>query len=424
MRQIVLPLSALLLSSAVVLVGNGLQGVLIPVRARIEDFSDVSIGALTSLYYAGLLIGCLIGPLVIRRAGHIRAFTAFTAIAVAAPLLHAIFPLPATWFALRLVSGICFAGLTMGIESWLNAIAAPESRGRILSTYVVINFTVITVGQQFMNLADPAGFELFSLVAILISLAAVPLALTRSIAPEPPQTVKLNVGWLFSVSPAGVGGCLAAGLLSGAFWGFAPVAVMAAGLPVSAVALFMSAAVLGGAAVQWPLGWLSDHKGRRLVLILTALMAGGAGALLYLAGGESEAAMLALAVVYGAGVLPLYPLSVAHANDFVEREDAVRTSSGLLLVFSSGAIAGPVLASFAIRAFGPPAMFAFTSVVALLFIGFVFWRRSVRPGRPPKATWRRFIPFPSTSPAVFRLRPRNRHAHSGGGEPHAEPVRA
>lgn len=412
MHKIILPLTALLLSGTLAFMGAGLQGVLVPVRAELENFPEFTIGLLFSMFYGGILLGCLLCPRAIRRAGHIRCFTAMTAIAATVPLLHAIFPNVWAWMGLRFLTGMCFAGITMVLESWLNDIATPQSRGRILSLYTMVALFALTIGQLFVNFDDPASFALFSLTAILISLAAVPLAMTRTVAPEPPQYVRLQLRRLYDLSPVGVVGCLTAGLVTGAFWGFAPVAVLDAGLSVAMVSLFMSAAVLGGALMQWPLGWYSDRRDRRIVLIIASVLTGTAALALALARTEGLVLIL-LAAAYGSGMHPLYSLSVAHANDYVERSETVNVSSGLLLVFAGGAVAGPILAGGLIEITGSQALFGFTTATLLVFIVFVLLRVGARPKGAPDATRDPFVTYPSTSQAVYRLAPQRRNASKG-----------
>ena len=45
------PIAALLLSAAILLMGNGLQSTLLPLRAEMEAFSTFNIGVLGSTYY-------------------------------------------------------------------------------------------------------------------------------------------------------------------------------------------------------------------------------------------------------------------------------------------------------------------------------------------------------------------------------------
>ena len=409
MAGLLRPVTALLVAAAILLMGNGLLGVLIPVRADVEQFTRLEIGLLGSAYYAGLMAGCLLGPLVIARVGHIRAFVAFTAIATITPLLHAMWPEPISWSALRALNGLCFAGLFMGIESWLSGAATMETRGRVLASYTVVNLTVVTLGMQMIMLGRPSGFELFSLVAILYSLAAVPVALTKTSAPIPPRTGKLRPVWLIGVSPAAVAGCFFTGLANGAFWALAPLYGRSAGFSLTEVALFMTLAVLGGAAIQWPIGYLSDRVGRRPLLVVTGALGALAGVVLNVLSTSSPMAIYPFAVLWGCCAFPIYTLCVAHANDLVHKKRAMEVSSGLLLTFSIGAVLGPLVASLAMSTSGHGALFLHTTAAHLLTAFVMLVRAKLRPKLPAEHR-EDFVAVPKTTPLVFELDPRGEGA--------------
>ncbi len=187
------PIAALLLSAAILLMGNGLQSTLLPLRAEIEAFSTFNIGVLGSTYYIGFSAGCIWAPRLVRRVGHIRTFTAMVAIASVAPLVHSILPSAVLWWLVRAVTGFCLAALFMIIESWLNEKATNENRGVVFSAYTIISLTVVTLGQLMINVSEPGSFILFSVAAILVSLAAVPISLTRASSPAPVQSVKIRI---------------------------------------------------------------------------------------------------------------------------------------------------------------------------------------------------------------------------------------
>lgn len=405
MSSLLRPVVALLISAAILLSGNGLQAILLPLRADLNGFTRLEIGLLGSSYYLGLIIGCLTTPLIIARVGHIRSFVAFTATATIAPLVHAIWSDPALWWAMRALNGLCFAGLAMGIESWLTGASTFETRGRVLAVYTFLNLTVVTAGIQMLALADPKGFELFSLIAILYSLAAVPVALTATPAPPAPHAAKLRLGWLIAVSPAAVIGCFFTGLANAAFWSLSPVFAKANGLPLTGIVSFLTLAVLAGALTQWPVGWYSDRLGRRKPLIGAAILAACAGAALSLAGSADRWLLLSLAAIYGASAFPIYTLCVAHANDLVHKKRAVEVSSGLLLIFSMGAILGPLIASWIMSQMGPGGLFLH-SAAAHTIIALAMLARIVLRPELPKDTKEVFVAVPRTTPAVFDLDPR------------------
>lgn len=416
MSEILRPITALLISAAVMLTGHGLLTLLVPIRAELESFSAIELGITGAVYYTGLLAGCFLCPLAVARVGHVRSFTAFTAVATIAPLLQAIIIAPLPWWGFRFLSGVCFAGMTMVIESWLNGAADNRNRGSIFSFYTVINLTVVAVGQMLIGVGRPSSFELFSLVAILMSLAAVPIALSRSMAPPPPETARLRLVWLYRLSPVAVAGCLANGMTNGAFWSLGPVFAARSGLSSTSIAIFMSMAVIGGAIVQWPAGYLSDRVDRRRVVFVAAAAAAAVGVLL--AGGIGaigSTVLLGLGFAYGGAAIPIYALSVAHANDHAARKDSIDVSSGLLLTYAVGAIVGPLVASAAMALWSAKALFVYTAAIHGLFALYAVVRMRGRAALPPD---RRddFVAVPRTTPAIFSLDPRREGAAGAAHE--------
>lgn len=406
MKALLSPLFALLLSAAFLLMGNGLQGILTPIRANMEGFSAMAIGVLGSAYFAGSVIGCLVCPHVVKRVGHIRSFVVLAATASATILIQALIINLVIWGILRVIMGFCFAGLAMVIESWLNDKTNNETRGQVLSIYTIINLTVITFGQLMMNWSSPSGTILFILVSILLSISILPVALTESMAPPPLLTVKLRLRWLFNTSIMGCAGCFCVGLANGAFWTLGPVFAQESGMSIKSVTIFMSVAVIGGAISQWPLGKISDAMDRRKVIGFCCLLAGSMGLGLALVHGYSVTGMWVLIFMFGVFTFPLYSLSVAHANDSVSREDFVEVSSGLLLIFGVGAIIGPLLASKLIQHFGQPTLFVFTALVHGLTGALAYYRITKRE-RVPIEKREHFVSIPQTSPEVNLLDPRS-----------------
>ena len=406
------PVAALLCSVALLLMGNGLQGTLLPVRANIESFDSTQIGLIGTAYFIGFGLGCYFGARLVQRAGHIRTFAAMAAIASTTALLHVLFLSPLFWSAARCLTGFCFAVLYVVIESWLNERSTNETRGTVLSAYNIINLAMITVGQLMMTLYDPAGFPLFILASVLVSIAAVPLALTTSVAPGPVQIVRLRMLYLYRTSPLGCVGALAVGAANGSFWTLGPVFALDSGMDVTGVALFMSAAVLAGAAGQWPLGRMSDRTDRRKIILLACLLAFAAGLGNILFSDLTTWSLLATVVLYGAFAFPLYAIAVAHLNDFIPPDEFVEASSGTLLLYAIGAAIGPLPASMAMSAMGPSGLFAFTATVHGLTAAFAVLRMTAR-HKPPKYK-EEFVDVPRTSPSLYALDPRS------GDEPEEE----
>jgi MFS family permease len=304
------------------------------------------------------------------------------AIASSVVLGHSMIIESVSWWVMRGMTGFCFAVLYLVIESWLNAKSTNENRGFVFSIYTIINLTVITVGQMLLIADSPQAFTLFALASVLVSLAAVPVALTTAPAPPPVATVKIRLLRLYKLSPVGVMGCLAVGLANGAFWSLAPVFAQELLGGVENIAIFMSVVVIAGAVGQWPLGWLSDKIDRRKVIMTGAAGAALAGAALTILGPASPGFIKPLAFAFGFFALPIYALSVAHMNDFVDVDDYVEAAGGLLLVFAAGAVLGPIFASVVIEQTGIMYLFLYTAVIHVLIGGFALYRMFKRHPAP------------------------------------------
>lgn len=382
MTHALAPVAALLLSAAILLMGNGLQGTLLPVRAHLEAFSTFDIGLLGSSYFLGFAAGCILGPYVVRRVGHIRAFTAIVSITSTTALLHVLIVDSIAWLPLRALTGFCFATLYMIIESWLNEKATNQTRGLVFSVYTAINLSVMTAGQMMLTLDDPAQFGLFALASVLVSLAAVPVALTRADAPPAPSTVRIRLNHLYRLSPVGFVGALVVGLVNGSFWSLGPVFAQRNDLNTTGIAVFMSVTVIAGAITQYPLGRFSDRWDRRKMIITASAGAASAGlgmvALFGLLPGGFLVGVLVFGALFGAFALPLYSICAAHMNDYVESGGFVEAASGLLLLYGLGAAVGPLMASAAMRYGGTNALFGYTALVHVGLVGFTVYRMSRR----------------------------------------------
>jgi MFS family permease len=380
MIRAITSVAALLVGAAILLTGQGLQGTLLPVRASLESFSTISIGLMGTTYFLGFTFGCLKGASLIRGVGHVRVFAAMTAIASAMPILHGLWVNPWVWSLLRFITGFCFAILYLVIESWLNERSTNENRGSVFSAYVLINMTVLGVGQQMLLLYDPIHLDLFALASVMVSLAAVPVVLSRAENPRTIEDAKLDFRYLYRNSAVGMLGSLVCGLANGSFWALGPVFAVAISGDISLTANFMTAVVLGSALGQWPLGWLSDRTDRRIVLGTVASAGVVIGAVIWLMAPElSNAGIITLAALWGALAFPIYPLAAAHANDRAEAGMFVMVSAGLLLMYGVGAIIGPFVASAMMTLGNVGYLFLFTSMVHLFLAVYVVARRFIRP---------------------------------------------
>ncbi|MBV7397396.1 MFS transporter [Mameliella sediminis] len=372
-RQL-LPVSALLLGSALLLFAGGMHGLILPVRGAAEGFSAAELGLLGTGWAVGYVLGCLYVPRIVGAVGHIRAFGVMCAFAGVAILLQALLVSPEFWIPVRAVSGFCFAGAAMIVESWLSDRASPQSRGTIFGVYTMVNLGATTAGQMAIALGDASGFLFFAVAAIVYSLALVPTALSTSESPAPLTSVKLNLPLLWRNSPVAVAAVFLVGISNGSFGTLSAVYGNGVGLPLGAIALFASIPVLAGALAQVPIGFASDRMDRRKVLVAVALIALGADLGFILLAPQDQFMNLVLVSAFGAAIYAMYPIIVAHANDHAPEGTAIQVSGGLLMVYGIGNIAGPLIAGVAMSATGPQGLFLTTIVAHVIMILYTVWR--------------------------------------------------
>jgi MFS family permease len=373
---------ALFLGIALMMLGNGLQGSLLGLRASLEGFPTTATGILMSGYYAGFLLGSVLTPRLVARVGHVRVFAALAALAASAILIHAVWIHPASWTVIRLVTGFCYAGLYVVVESWLNDQATNQTRGQLLSLYMIVTLGGAAGGQLLLNVADPAGVHLFILVSILVSLSSIPLVLSTGPTPAFEAPSRVGLRDLYRVSPTGVVGYFGTMLASGAYFGMGAVYGRAIGLSVRDISLFMGLILVGGMLLQWPIGRLSDTLDRRRVLTAVTFLA---ALFALLAGAAAERSLLglfALSALFGGINLPLYSLCVAYVNDYLERDQIVPASGTLVLIGGVGAVFGPLSAAVAMQTFGPDGFFWWIALIHAAIGAFALYRMTRRQALP------------------------------------------
>lgn len=397
------PLIPLLVTAGILIGGNGLQGTFIALRGIEEGFSTSVIGMVGAGYFIGFVIGCVYITKIMRAIGHIRAFSALAAIASAASIMMVLVIDPISWFLMRLVQGVCFAGLFAVVESWLNARVTNATRARTLSVYRFVDLGSVTAAQYMIPLFGVSGIDLFAIIAMALSLSLVPISFADKSSPAPPKDVKFDIKVLWSVSPLATVGCIVIGLTNSSFRSLGPIYADGIGLSVTAIATFMSIGIFAGIVLQYPLGHYSDKLDRRVIILVSTIGALLASVFLAFLAGESEIANFIGIFAFGAFALPLYSLCSAHANDHAAPGQHALVSAGTLFFWSIGAVVGPLIASFLMEAFGPHALFAYVIVVLTFFAVYTLARIRVRDAVPTEKRRMRFRSLLRTSTFFSKL---------------------
>jgi MFS family permease len=377
-------IAALLLSVMLVVMGQGVLNTIVPLSAKAHHQSEVEIGFLGSGYFAGMLLGALLNPAMIRRIGHVRAFTASIAVSTICALVYTFASEIWLWILLRAMGGFAIAGLYATVEGWLQAKSDNSSRGHILALYSIVQYVAWAGGNTLLQFAAPTDFFLYAVAAVCFSLGILPMTVSEQNAPERPSTPKLPILWLLKTCPLGVVGVFMVGLNNGPMWSLAPIFGSNIGLNAADVGTMMVMMTLGSAALQLPIGRLSDRFDRRVVgavlmiaTMLIELSLWRFGIVMPRAG------LYALCFALGAVVSTQYYVLVAYTNDITGPKQAVGIAAVMLFSYCVGAVVGPTTATAVMSWLGPSALHlhdAFVHGAMALILSIELVRRR---GAPP-----------------------------------------
>ncbi|MFN3262019.1 MAG: MFS transporter [Pikeienuella sp.] len=405
---------ALLLGMFLLMIGNGLQGSLLGIRGAIEGFDPALLSYVISAYFIGFLGGSRLAPVLIRKVGHVRTFAAMGSLISAAFVLYAAVPDIIAWGVLRLIVGFSFSAVYIVAESWLNDASDNQTRGKALSLYMVVQMLGIVSAQAMLNFGDPAGYGLFVLISVLVSISFMPILLTASPAPIVQQTARMTLGRLFRASPLGFVGSILVGAVYSVMFGMAAVYGTERGLSVGEISAFVAAIYIGGLLLQWPVGWISDRMDRRKLIIIVAglcAIASGAG----IAFSASPLALYIVAFAIGGCVNPLYALMIAHTNDFLDQKDMPSAAAGLMFMGGVGSIGGPVMVGQAMQSLGSWAWFFYILACMAAISLYGLFRMTRRAALGPAETGKFTAITPSVGPVAMEIAQEVAQANPGTG---------
>ena len=372
---------ALFFGVGMMMLANGLQGSLIGIRASLEGYSASAAGIILTGYYAGFLLGALYIPQRIKNVGHVRTFAALASIASISILIHSLHISFLGWFIMRFISGMCFVGLYTVAESWVNDLSDNEHRGQALSVYMIVSMAGSAFGQLFLNIADPETATLFMIVSVLISISLVPILIVVSKQPDFSVAKFFTVKELYKASPLGVVTSIMTGLAHGTLWGIGSIYGLKNGLSIEQVSIFMFTFVIGGAINQYLVGYLSDKYDRRTIIVNVAFLASIFSVLAVLIG-SSFIALIIITFIFGGLTVPLYPLAIAHTNDFLEKDEMVAASAGIQLAAGIGLTIGPIIGGLSIDFIGASGFWIYLFLIHALLGVFGLFRMQVREAVP------------------------------------------
>jgi MFS family permease len=367
----------LLVAILLMAIGNSLQGSLVGVQAALANFSTTTTGFIASGFSLGLFLSALITPNAVRAVGHIRVFAGYASVLSTAVLLIPLFVNPVWWFLMRLLIGMCAAGLAIVIETWLNEGSSNKDRGKVLSLYMLLFYSGAGIGSLALMIDDPTGFTRFIVVSAVMSLSLVPIVLTKVAAPVQGTPRFISISEIYAASPLAVVAAVANGLGQSAFFNLGAVFGVMNGMSLSYVSLMMAVAPFAVILSQLPVGWLSDRYDRRVMIAALSLLSAIVAGAVMLVPVSQAFLLIGLVALFGGISMPLYSLAIAHANDQLSKDQMLAAGSKLILLYGMGAIAGPTIAGGFMQQFGASGLMFYMVCIFGVLAAYAFYRMTM-----------------------------------------------
>jgi len=332
-----------------------------------------------------VLIALPVLPRLVARIGPVAAIAGGCIAGAFGFLALYAFATPWAWIAIRLFMSAGFALPWLAGETWMNAVAREETRGRVIALYAIAFFSGFAAGPSVLQTLGLVGFWPFLAGALGTALAGVPIVLARRLSPEFCHDGSWNFLWALRLAPAAMVGAFIGGFAEISNLSLIPNIALAAGWSQDAALNLLSVMTIGGIALQFPIGWLSDKTSRFAVTMSLAIAFVGLSLILLVALSAPPVAS-AIAFLLGGVVLGFYTVGLAIVGERVDVVDLAAANAAFLVMYQLGAILGPVVAGIAMTS--SPILGFFATMVVLMTAGLgavVFVEKRARRNAVPNA---------------------------------------
>ena len=365
-----------LFSIALLLIGSGLFNTFVALRLEMEGYPPESVGALTAALYGGILVGSWRGGQWVQRVGHLRSFAILAFLLGVLVMVQALWVHAWFWGAMRFLGGMCIAGITIVIESWLMMRTDSNRRGVVLSLYLISSYIAISCGQLLFSIVPTTTLLPYSITAFLMFASIISLAFWER---EEDIAIPTKIGAPAAVPRLGLFGSALGGATLASIYGLVPLYAKQVGLPVPHIGYLMAVVLFGGLCLQFPVGYWSDRVSRRLLLVAVSFSLATCGLIAVHLGGSTFQTLSVPLWFFGGFACTLYPISLAYSCESMGKEQVATVTGKLLLSFGLGAITGPLIAPLAMRLCGPCGLFYFLAGAAVLFSLFAMTQKRAAP---------------------------------------------
>lgn len=341
----------------------------------LEDMGASSglIGLNAAMGPIGIILSAPFVPRLARKFG--AWFICVTSLCSSAVLLLmlAVFRDVMIWFPIRFFLGVAISAIFIISETWINQLAMPRIRGRIIGTYNTVAAAGFALGPLTLAVIGSQGWPPF-LVGITGILIALPVfVLARDHLPGFDGREDASVFSFLSLAPMLLLAVAFAALFDQVVLSFLPIYGLRHGLTEATSSLALAVMIIGNVVLQIPIGWLADRISRRFLMSIMAIATMIGSLLLSLLIGGSIL-LWPMLFVWGAIAFGIYTIALVELGDRFSGALLLAGNGAFGMMWGIGGIFGPPVAGAAMDLIGPeglPVILGLASCVLGVAAGFM-----------------------------------------------------
>ena len=341
----------LYVAMTLILMGLGFQNTILPIAGKNAGFANDMMGYVMSMYYLGFFFGVYTVPKLVQKVGHVRVFATLATLGGSILILYGVIENVLVWMLIRVIMGVCFSGLYLVTETWINDAVDNRNRGYALSIYLVLSYAGLMLGQFSIGFFEVGSLLPFVIISLILSLSFIPVLLSVNAEPKIDNNKPMSFKQTYNASPMGFLGLIFVGFGHAASFTIGGVYITSLGASATETSYFLMAGSIGSMIGLYPAGKISDMYDRRLVIVALCIIALFGVVLISIQDSVGNFLNIGFGII-NLGLGPLYSVCVAQTNDWLDESERMSAAARLAFLYGMGSMGGSFSLSFLLGVVG------------------------------------------------------------------------